>query len=147
MQHERSGQSLDATALVHDAYLRPVGDQKFANRGHFFAAAAQAMQRILIEKALRGQRLRHGGGRKHVELRDEEQPDMQEDDELLALDEAFTKIAGVRPQVAVLVQLRFFGGLTVEEAHIFGGARCTVKRLWVFARAWLRNEMGAAFEP
>jgi RNA polymerase sigma factor (TIGR02999 family) len=147
LQQEKPGLTLDATALVHEAYLRLVGDQKFNNRGHFFAAAAESMRRILIERARRVQRLRHGGGRKRVELRDEEQA-ISEDDDILSLDDALNKLAAVRPQAAELVQLRFFGGLTVDEAApIIGVAPRTARRLWVFARAWLRREMEAASDP
>jgi RNA polymerase sigma factor (TIGR02999 family) len=141
MKSEKPGLTLDATALVHEAYLRLVGDQKFANRGHFFAAAAEAMRRILIERARRLKRQRHGGEMHRVELRDEEQPRL-EDDQVLSLDEALTKLAGVRPQAAKLVQLRFFAGLTVDEAApIVGISPRTARRLWNFARAWLRREM------
>jgi RNA polymerase sigma factor (TIGR02999 family) len=144
MQHEKPGQTLDATALVHEAYLRLVGDQKFANRGHFFAAAAEAMRRILIERARRAQRQRHGGGRHRVELRDEQEPRF-DDERILALDEALTKLAGIRPQAAQFVQLRFFAGLTVEEAApIIGVSPRTARRLWHFARAWLRQEMNSS---
>jgi RNA polymerase sigma factor (TIGR02999 family) len=141
MQHETPGQTLDPTALVHEAYLRLVGDQKFTNRGHFFAAAAGAMRRILIERARRAQRLRHGGGLHRVELRDDIRPVLQ-DEQILALDEALTKLAGIRLQAAQLVQLRFFAGLTVEDAAgILGVSPRTARRLWNFARAWLRREM------
>jgi RNA polymerase sigma factor (TIGR02999 family) len=141
LEQEKPGQTLDATALVHEAYLRLVGDQKFANRGHFFAAAAKAMRRILIERARRVRRKRHGGGLHRVELRDEDQPKSQ-DDQILALDEALTKLAGSRPQAAELVQLRFFAGLTVEDAApLVGVSPRTARRLWTFARAWLRREM------
>ena len=144
LQQEKPGLTLDATALVNEAYLRLVGDQKFANRGHFFAAAAEAMRRILIDRARRAHRVRHGGGLKRVELQDDVQSVLQ-DEQILALDEALTKLAGIRPQAAQLVQLRFFAGLTVEEAApIVGISPRTARRLWAFARAWLRREMESA---
>jgi RNA polymerase sigma factor (TIGR02999 family) len=148
MSQEKPGQTLQATALVHEAYLRLVkderaseGGQPWDNRGHFFAAAAEAMRRILIERARRLRRQRHGGGLHRVELRDEAQPLLQ-DDQILALDEALTKLAGIRPQAAQLVQLRFFAGLNVDEAApLVGVSPRTARRLWNFARAWLRREM------
>jgi len=145
MNHEKPGQTLQATALVHDAYVRLVGDQQFANRAHFFAAAAEAMRRILIEQARRKQRERHGGGRCRVELRDEEEAAApMRDEQILSLDDALTKLASIRPQAAKLVQLRFFGGLTLDEsAPVVGISPRTARRLWVFARAWLRREMQA----
>jgi RNA polymerase sigma factor (TIGR02999 family) len=141
MQHEKPGQTLDATALVHEAYLRLVGDQKFSNRVHFFAAAAEAMRRILIERARRSGRQRHGGGFRRVEFRDEKEPNL-EDEQIISLDDALTKLARVRPQAAKLVQLRFFAGLTVDEAApMIDVSPRTARRLWNFARAWLRREM------
>jgi RNA polymerase sigma factor (TIGR02999 family) len=99
------------------------------------------MRRILIERARRAQRLRHGGGLHRVELRDDIKPVLQ-DEQILALDEALTKLVGIRPQAAQLVQLRFFAGLTVEDAAgILGVSPRTARRLWNFARAWLRREM------
>jgi RNA polymerase sigma factor (TIGR02999 family) len=142
MTREQPGQTLDATALVHEAYLRLVGDQQFTGRGHFFAAAAEAMRRILIDRARRRHRHRHGGGFHRVELRDEDAAAPADDGHLLALDEALTRLAGVRAAAAGLVQLRFFAGLTVEEAApVLGVSPRTARRLWVFARAWLRREM------
>jgi DNA-directed RNA polymerase specialized sigma24 family protein len=163
---EKAGQTLQATALVHEAYLRlvsnkepitrsnePVGttDQAptsrslapaFDSRGHFFAAAAQAMQRILVESARRKLRHRHGGQLRRVELPDEGIADTPRDEELLLLDEALSRLAAIRPQAATLVQLRFFGGQTVEEAAaITGISERTARRLWVFAQAWLRREI------
>jgi RNA polymerase sigma factor (TIGR02999 family) len=145
MAGEKPGQTLDATALVHEAYLRLVGDQRFASRGHFFAAAAEAMRRILVEAARRKQRERHGGGRRRVELRDGDVTAPADDEDLLSLDEALTSLAGIRPQAAQLVQLRFFAGLTVDEAApVLGVSPRTARRLWVFARAWLQREMDLA---
>jgi RNA polymerase sigma factor (TIGR02999 family) len=145
LAQERPGQTLEATALVHEAYLRLVDVdrvQQWDSRGHFFAAAAEAMRRILIEQARRKQRDRHGGGRLRVDLLDEEVAVAAGDEQLLLLDEALTKLATIRPQAAQLVQLRFFSGLTVEEAApVVGISARTARRLWVFARAWLRREM------
>src|SRR5262245_16331720 len=112
---EKPGQTLDATALVHEAYLRLVGDQQFENRRHFFAAAAEAMRRILIENARRKQRVKHGGGRRRLDL-DEACPVVQPpSDDLLALDEALTRLAARDPVRAELVKLRFFAGLTMPD--------------------------------
>jgi RNA polymerase sigma factor (TIGR02999 family) len=145
MDREKPGQTLDATALVHEAYLRLVGDQRFASRGHFFAAAAEAMRRILVEAARRKQCARHGGGRRRVELRDDDVTAPADNEDLLSLDDALTRLAGIRPQAAQLVQLRFFAGLTVDEAApVLGVSPRTARRLWVFARAWLQREMDAA---
>jgi RNA polymerase sigma factor (TIGR02999 family) len=153
LAHEMPGQTLQATALVHEAYLRLVqseqsdgGDapHRWNSRGHFFAAAAEAMRRILIEQARRRQRHRHGGGLKRVELRDEDAIVPPGDEQILLFDAALTKLAALRPQAAKLVQLRFFTGLTVEEAApVAGISPRTARRLWVFARAWLRREMEA----
>jgi RNA polymerase sigma factor (TIGR02999 family) len=142
---ERPGQTLQATALVHEAYLRLVGDdhsQQWGSRGHFFAAAAEAMRRILVENARRKQRKKHGGALNRVELPPEGIPATPRDDQLLLLDEALSRLAALRPQAATLVQLRFFAGLPAEEAAtIVGVSDRTARRLWVFAQAWLRREM------
>jgi RNA polymerase sigma factor (TIGR02999 family) len=145
MGREKPGQTLDATALVHEAYLRLVGDQHFANRRHFFAAAAEAMRRILVENARRKRRIRHGGGLQRQPLRAEDLIAEPGDDRLLALDEALARLAAVRPELAELVKVRYFGGLTVEQsAEMLGTSARTVKRNWVYASAWLRREMGRA---
>ena len=148
MAQEKPGQTLEPTALVHEAYLRLVGSaqpQSWESRGHFFAAAAEAMRRILVEAARRKQRERHGGGRRRVELRDGDVTAPADDEDLLSLDEALTSLAGIRPQAAQLVQLRFFAGLTVDEAApVLGVSPRTARRLWVFARAWLQREMDLA---
>jgi RNA polymerase sigma factor (TIGR02999 family) len=142
---EKPGQTLQATALVHEAYVRLVDVKKarqWDSRGHFFAAAAEAMRRILIEQARRKKRDRHGGQLQRVELLDEEAALPPGDEQILLLDEALTKLEGIRPQAAKIVQLRFFSGLTVEEAAgVVGMSPRTARRLWVFARAWLRREM------
>jgi RNA polymerase sigma factor (TIGR02999 family) len=141
---ERPGQTLQATALVHEAYLRLVGgnvERTWDGRGHFFAAAAEAMRRILVEQARRKMSTRHGGKLRRVEL-DEQAAIVPGDHEILALDEALTKLAKVRPQAGKLVELRFFTGMTVEEAaQNIGISARTARRLWVFSQAWLRREM------
>jgi RNA polymerase sigma factor (TIGR02999 family) len=143
LNHEKPGQTIQATSLVHEAYLRLVGDQQFANRAHFFAAAAEAMRRILIEQARHKKRERHGGGLCRVELRDDDKAGApMPDEQILTLDDALTKLASIRPQAAKLVHLRFFGGLTLDEsAPLVGISSRSARRLWVFARAWLRREM------
>ena len=141
------GQTLQPTALVHEAYLRLVGDpdgHDWDSRGHFFAAAAEAMRRILVENARRKGRQKHGGGLVRLDLDSAEQvaePEIHED--LLALDEALTKLASVDPQAVQLVQLRYFAGLSIPEAaKALGVSPRTVDRLWAFARVWLLREIG-----
>src|SRR4051794_34567285 len=145
LAHEKPGQTLQATSLVHEAYVRLVeGEeaQQWNSRGHFFAAAAEAMRRILVEQARRKGRQRHGGGLKRVDLLAEEVAATPGDEQILLLDEAITRLAGLRPQAAELVSLRFFAGLTVEgAATVVGISPRTARRLWVYARAWLRREM------
>lgn len=146
LAHEKPGQTLQATALVHEAYVRLVGpslpEQRWDNRGHFYAAAAEAMRRILIESARRRMRERHGGRLQRVSLFDVDLAVAPRDDELLVLDEALGRLANVRPQAAELVKLRFFAGLSVDQAaDVVGISSRTARRLWVFARAWLRREM------
>jgi RNA polymerase sigma factor (TIGR02999 family) len=145
LAHERAGQTLEPTALVHEAYLRVVGTGAapvWNSRGHFFAAAATAMRRIVIERARRKRRHIHGGDRQRQELR----PDMAalpgRDEDLLALDAALSRLAEHDPVKARLVELRYFAGLTGEEAgEILGISPRTADRYWVYARAWLRREM------
>ena len=148
LAHEKPGQTLQPTALVHEAYLRLVGadpKQPWDSRGHFFAAAAEAMRRILVEQARRKGRIRHGGGLRRVALPDAAMVTPAEDDQVLLLDEALTRLGAARPQAAKLVQLRFFTGLTVDEAAtMLGLSPRTARRLWVFARAWLRRDMERA---
>lgn len=143
MAAEAPGHTLDATALVHEAYLRLVGPadaQAWDGRGHFFAAAAEAMRRILVDRARSRSRVRHGGGLKRVDLPDAAVP--PDDEQLLDLDDALTRLAAARPQAAELVRLRFFAGLTTEEAApLVGLSARTARRLWVFARAWLRRDI------
>jgi RNA polymerase sigma factor (TIGR02999 family) len=152
LAQERPGQTLEATALVHEAYLRLVdGDQaqQWNGRGHFFAAAAESMRRILVEQARRKGRVRHGGGLRRVDLLDGEVAAAPSGDEqILLLDESLTRLAAARPQAAELVKLRFFSGLTVEEAApMLGLSSRSARRLWVFARAWLRRDMERSDEP
>jgi RNA polymerase sigma factor (TIGR02999 family) len=147
LAHEKPGQTLQATALVHDVYLRLVGPddcepQRWQSRGHFFAAAAEAMRRILVEQARHKGRIRHGGARKRVDLDSAcavvEPPSM----DLLALDEALTKLATNQPVKADLVKLRFFAGLTMPEAAAaLGISLATAERHWTFARSWLYAQM------
>jgi RNA polymerase sigma factor (TIGR02999 family) len=144
MAAEVPGHTLDATALVHDAYLRLVGDQQFDGRSHFFAAAAEAMRRILIERARQKQRLIHGGGRSREELHPDLVAAPESDDELLALDVALTKLAQHDPIKASVVELRYFAGLTGDQtAEMLGISPSTADRHWIYARAWLRREVQA----
>lgn len=140
MAQERPGQTLDGTALVHEAYLRLIGDQAFANRGHFFAAAAEAMRRILVDAARRKKRERHGGGRERVELPDV--PARDPDERLLALDEALTRLAEEDDLAARVVELRHFAGLGHEGvAESLGITVYLARQKWTYARAWLRDAM------
>ena len=139
---EAPGQTLQPTALVHEAYLRLVGDQHFDGRGHFFAAAAEAMRRVLVERARRQKLPKHGGGRRRVEL-DEAHRVLESSDDLLLLDEALGRLSAEDATAALIVKLRLFAGLSVEEAaDALGLARATAYRHWTFARAWLRCELG-----
>jgi RNA polymerase sigma factor (TIGR02999 family) len=145
LAHEKPGQTLQATALVHEAYVRLVGEeqgQHWDSRGHFFAAAAEAMRRLLVESARRKQREKHGGGLERVELPEAGVPDTPRDEQLILLDEALDRLQEIRPQAAQIVQLRYFGGQTVEEAAAIARvSERTARRLWVFAQAWLRREL------
>jgi RNA polymerase sigma factor (TIGR02999 family) len=147
LAQEKPGQTLQATALVHEAYLRLVDveeAQSWNSRGHFFAAAAEAMRRILIEQARQKGSQRRGGARERRDLRDDDVLAAPLDEELLDLDEALTKLATVDPQAAELVKLRVFAGMTVEEiAQVQGTSPRTVKRDWAYARAWLGRELAA----
>ena len=141
---EKAGHTLQPTALVHEAYLRLVGGtepQDWNGRGHYFGAAAEAMRRILVEGARKKGRARHGGGRRRVDL-DAVAPAAAADDEVLAVDEALNRLAAEDPRSAELVKLRFFGGLSVEEAaEVLGVARSTAYEHWAFARSSLRLKL------
>jgi RNA polymerase sigma factor (TIGR02999 family) len=144
MAHELPGQTLQPTALVHEAWLRLVGKEnpKFEGRGHFFAAAAEAMRRILVDHARRKRAARHGGGQERVDVEQAELAAAAKDDELLAVHDALEKLAVEDRSMAELVKLRFFVGLTNKEAaEILGVSEPTVERWWAFARAWLYREM------
>jgi RNA polymerase sigma factor (TIGR02999 family) len=149
MAQEKPGQTLDATALVHEAYLRLVGDRPFANRRHFFAAAAEAMRLILIDNARRKATARHGGGRRRVPLVDVQELNTSPE-ELLSLDDALTRFATQEPAKAELVKLRFFAGMSNPEvAAALGISVATAERWWVFARTWLYADLaeGAPEKP
>ncbi|HEX4265666.1 MAG TPA: sigma-70 family RNA polymerase sigma factor [Verrucomicrobiae bacterium] len=140
MAHEAPGQTLQPTALVHEAWLKLVGigQQQFKNRAHFFAVAAEAMRRILIDRARRRQTQRHGGRFERVELEETELEAPAEDDQLFAVNDALEKFSRENPIQAQVVKLRYFGGMTNEEiAQALGLSVSTVKTYWVFARAWL----------
>jgi RNA polymerase sigma factor (TIGR02999 family) len=141
LAQEKPGQTLQATALVHEAYLRLVDVEKaqqWNSRGHFFAAAAEAMRRILVENARRKHRQRHGGGRRRVSLGDVPAAERSPDD-LLAVDDALTRLAAEDAAAADLVKLRFYAGFSVEEAaDALAISRAQGYRHWTFARAWLR---------
>ena len=141
MAAESPGRTLDATALVHEAYLRLVGDQHFDGRGHFFAAAAEAMRRILVDAARRRSTLRHGGERRRVPLEDIHRV-TETPDGMIDLDDALTRFAAVEPRKARLVELRFFAGMSVAEAAgVLGVSAATAARWWEFARLWLFAEL------
>jgi RNA polymerase sigma factor (TIGR02999 family) len=147
LAQEKPGQSLQATALVHEAYLRLIGNRppttrhpppQWDHRGHFFAAAAEAMRRILLNRARDKGRQKRGGDRRRIDLDHLAVADQADDDEVLAVDEALERLAQLHPACADLVKLRFFTGLTMEEAAAaMGIAPRTAHRYWVFARAWL----------
>jgi RNA polymerase sigma factor (TIGR02999 family) len=144
MAHESPGHTLQPTALVHEAWLRLIGDAnpKFDGRGHFFAAAAEAMRRILIDNARRKRALRHGGGQARVDIQEVEIAAAAQEDELLAVHEALDQLAAEDAGLADLVKLRFFVGLTNKEAaEILCVSEPTVERRWAFARAWLYREI------
>jgi RNA polymerase sigma factor (TIGR02999 family) len=147
MANESPNQTLQPTALVHEAWLRLTGNEnvKWDGRAHFFGAAAEAMRRILIDNARRKQARRHGGGQQRLDIADMEIAAPGKDDELLAMDEALAKFATVDKPKAELVKLRYFAGLTVEEAaQILGVSSPTAKRWWAYARAWLFEEIQGA---
>jgi len=145
LAREAPGQTLQATALVHEAYLRLVDveqAQHWDGRGHFFAAAAEAMRRIVVETARRKQRARHGGGRQRVEVELADLPTRLPPDDLLALDEALGRLEQRDPVKARLVTLRYFAGMTsAQAAAVLNISRVTAHRYWTFARAWLHQQM------
>ncbi|HTK77386.1 MAG TPA: sigma-70 family RNA polymerase sigma factor [Gemmataceae bacterium] len=142
MAREKPGQTLDPTALVHEAYLRLVGEQQFANRRHFFVAAAEAMRRIRVENARRKGRIKHGGGLRRADADLDALMQAGPDEELLALHAALERFASHDPVKARLVELRFFGGLTLEQAaECLSISLSTADRGWRYARAWLYTAM------
>ncbi len=145
LAQERPGQTLQPTALVHEAYVRLVNvdaAQHWNSRGHFFAAAAEAMRRILVENARRKQSLKAGGNRKRLDLNDVEPETPGSDDDLLALDEALEKLTLKDRRKAELVKLRFFAGLTIEQAaRVLDVSTSTADNDWAYARCWLRLEI------
>lgn len=147
LAQEKPGQTLQATALVHEAYIRLVEVEKaqhWDSRGHFFAAAAESMRRILIDLARHKLSDRRGGGRPRCELSDADRITVPISDELLDLDDALTRLSAVDPQAAELVKLRVFAGMTVEEAAALQGVSSrTAKRNWAYARAWLGRDLVA----
>jgi RNA polymerase sigma factor (TIGR02999 family) len=146
MANETPGQTLQPTALVHEAYLRLVGneDKKWAGRAHFFAAAAEAMRRILIDNARRKRAQRHGGGQQRVDVQDVDIAADADDEQLLAVHEALDRLAARDKVKAELVKLRYFVGMTIEEAaQILGISEPTAKRYWTYARAWLYAEVNS----
>jgi RNA polymerase sigma factor (TIGR02999 family) len=147
MAQEAPGQTLQPTALVHEAWLRLGGcaDQQWQGRAHFFAAAAEAMRRILIDRARRKKAARHGGGQQRVDIQELDLASPTEDDQLLAVSEALDKLAAQHKTEAELVKLRYFVGLTNEEAaEVLGIAPRTAKHYWTHARAWLYQEISKA---
>jgi RNA polymerase sigma factor (TIGR02999 family) len=145
LAQEKAGHTLQPTALVHEAYVRLIdagAEPQWENRRHFFAAAAEAMRRILIENARRKQRLKHGGAHHRVELQDQDYAIAEPADDLLALDEALSRLETEEPAKAELVKLRYFAGLTLEEAAAaLGISRATAARYWTYARAWLYDRV------
>ena len=147
LARESPGQTLQATALVHEAYLRLIGSEtpSWTGRGHFFSAAAEAMRRILIENARRKKAEKRGGALQRVDLDAVDVPADARSEDVLALDEALSRLAAEDPTKAELVKLRFFGGLSVEDAgRVLGIARATADRYWSYARVWLYSELREA---
>lgn len=147
MAQEKPGHTLQATALVHEAYIRLVGGEtapQWQSRSHFFAAAAEAMRRILVENARRKNRKKRGGEYQRHDLREMDLAENTPSDDLLALDEALSELARENPERAELVKLRYFAGLTAEQAaDALGISRATAARRWTYARAWLFEKIRA----
>jgi RNA polymerase sigma factor (TIGR02999 family) len=147
LAHEQPGQTLQATALVHEAYLRLIGaedENRWGSRGHFFGAAAEAMRRILVEHARRRGRVRHGGEHRRVPLAGVDVAERDDSDDVVALDEALDKLAEVEPAAAQVVKLRYFAGLTIEEtAQVLDISVRTANRHFAFAKAWLFQRLQA----
>lgn len=142
MAAESPGHTLDATALVHEAYVRLMGDQQFEGRGHFFAAAAEAMRRILVNHARDRKRLKRGGGRVRLELLDQASSLAEDPNLVLSLDDLLTQFAEEDAPASQIAQLHLFGGLSVEEAgNALGISRAVAYRNWKYARAWLREAL------
>jgi RNA polymerase sigma factor (TIGR02999 family) len=151
LAHEKPGQTLQATALVHEAHLRLVGPdpaRTWDSRGHFFAAAAEAMRRILVENARRKQARKHGGDQRRADLDLDALVAPEPEMDLLALDAALDRLARRDPQKARLVELRYFAGLTGDQAAaVLGISPSGADRQWVYTRAWLRRELGLGDDP
>lgn len=145
LAHEKPGQTLQATAIVHEAYIRLVDVEKaqhWDSRGHFFAAAAEAMRRILVERARRKARVKHGGEYRRADLVEADAVVHSPPDELLMVDDALARLAAEEPQGAEIVKLRYFAGLSVDEAaDLLKISRATAYRHWTYARAWIRSEI------
>ena len=147
LARESPGQTLQATALVHETYLRLIGSESpsWNSQGHFFSAAAEAMRRILIENARRKRTEKHAGDRKRIELDGVDVPEDAPPQDILAVDEALSRLAVEDPVKSELVKLRYFGGLSVEDAgRVLGISRATADRYWAYARAWLFSELSDA---
>jgi RNA polymerase sigma factor (TIGR02999 family) len=148
MNQEANGQTLQATALVHEAWLRMVGagDREWQNRAHFFGAAAEAMRRILVDNARRKSRLKHGGGQSRLDIEGLELAAASPDNKVLLMDEALEKLRAEDPEKARIVVMKFFGGLTNQEvAENLGVTERTVERQWAYAKAWLFRSIRAQF--
>lgn len=148
LSHEKPGQTLQPTALVHEAYMRLVGssgESDWDNQRHFFAAASEAMRRILVENARRKQRVKHGGDHQRVDYQEHSLVADIPSEDVLALDEALSRLTEVQPAKAELVKLRCFGGLTLEQAaEVLDISRATASRHWSYARAWLYDRANEA---
>jgi len=150
LAHEKPGQTLQATALVHEAYLRLVGNdgaRRWDSRGHFFAAAAEAMRRILVENARRKGRIKRGGELRRIDLESADLAASAVPDDLLDLDDALTRLSAEEPEAAELIKLRLFAGLSIDEAaQVLGVSRSTAYDHWAYARAWLHSALHGPHE-